>query len=99
MKNITRTITTQIIYAESIKYDNGVLISNPLPELRTVKKMTNTAIEKHFKALCKEGESILVKEIKEEEKAYSIPVETFMKYAVEVKPETEPQKIDSEIIK
>jgi hypothetical protein len=90
MKNITRTITQYVISAEQVTYKDGKMEVKELPVLKTPKKMSNNAIEKHFKKIAGEGIAVVVKKIEQEEKVYSMPVEKFMEIAKE---QTEPEAV------
>lgn len=80
-KNISRTIKTFTINAEGVGYKDGKMEVVQLEPLETPKKLSNNAIEKHFKKLVDEGYSIVVKSITEKENIYEVPLEKFMEIA------------------
>lgn len=83
MKGINRTIKKYICVAECVAYVNGKLVTKELPILESYKKLTNKAIEKHFKKLVNDQNiTVIIKSLKEEEKFYSMSIENFLKNAV-----------------
>ena len=104
MKNITRTIVRQIISAQQIKMVEGKMEVEELIPIITTKKLSQVAVEKHYKKILGDGDySILITGREEMKNIDAMPVELFMEYAtetteteLEIEEETDSENLDQE---
>jgi hypothetical protein len=86
MKNITRTLKVKVFTAIAVKYIDGKMEEKSLPDFKTSERISKVGVEKHFKEeLNDDSYSIVITGQNEETKNYEIPLETFLKYATEIK--------------
>lgn len=58
MKAIKRKVKFYVTTAQKFRTENGQAIAEELPVLETTKKLSKVSLEKHFKSLIKEGETV-----------------------------------------
>lgn len=83
MREIKRTVKYYVTKAHKIKNVEGNVQAEPLDTLETTKKLSKVALEKHFKSMVLENESVLVEPTSEVTKAFTMDLDNFIKHSKE----------------
>jgi hypothetical protein len=83
MQEIKRTVKYYVTKAHKVKNVEGNVQAEPLETLETTKKLSKVALEKHFKALIEENESVLIEPTSEITKAFTMDLDNFIKHSKE----------------
>jgi hypothetical protein len=84
IKKVTRTIKMTTVFAKQIGEKDGKATIEDLEPFKTHGTPSLEKIEEHYKPVLKEGYSLMVKEVKKEDKLMGLDLDKFIELAEEI---------------